>query len=95
MRRTILFSLLLLLLQESSYSQTKNPTENVNQLLEKYQSKNSPGVAIAIVKDGKVVYKKGVGVANLEYQIPITPQTIFHIASISKQFTLFSVLLLE
>lgn len=95
MRRTILFSLLLLLLLESSYSQTKNPTKKVNQLLEKYQSKNSPGVAIAIVKDGKVVYKKGVGVANLEYQIPITPQTVFHIASISKQFTLFSVLLLE
>lgn len=94
MRRTILFSLLLLLL-ESTNAQTKNPTEKVNQLLEKYQSKNSPGVAIAIVKDGKVVYKKGVGVANLEYQIPITPQTVFHIASISKQFTLFSVLLLE
>ena len=95
MRRTILFSLLLLLLLESTNAQTKNPNEKVNQILEKYQSKNSPGVAIAIVKDGKVVYKKGVGVANLEYQIPITPQTVFHIASISKQFTLFSVLLLE
>lgn len=52
-------------------------------------------MAIAVVKDGKVIYKKGFGLANLEYEIPITPQTVFHIASISKQFTLFSILLLE
>jgi CubicO group peptidase (beta-lactamase class C family) len=95
MRRTILISLLFLLLLESANAQTKNPTEKVNQLLEKYHAKNSPGLAVAIVKDGKIVYKKGVGLANLEYQIPITPQTVFHIASISKQFTLFSILLLE
>jgi CubicO group peptidase (beta-lactamase class C family) len=47
------------------------------------------------VKEGSVVYKKGFGMANLEYHIPITPASVFHIASVSKQFTVFSILLLQ
>ena len=47
----------------------------------------SPGCAAAVIKDGSVVFKKGYGMANLEYDIPITPSTIFDIASVSKQFT--------
>ncbi len=53
-----------------------------------------PGAAIAILKHGKIVYKKGYGYANLEYNIPNTPSTVFHIASLSKQFTALSILLL-
>jgi CubicO group peptidase (beta-lactamase class C family) len=55
----------------------------------------TPGVAVAVVKDGAVVFKKGYGLANLEYDIPITPQSVFHIASVSKQFTAFSIYLLK
>ncbi len=71
------------------------PTEKVDELLLKYDSADAPGVALSVVKDGSVVYKKGVGIANLEYNIPITPSSIFHVASVSKQFTVFSILLLE
>ncbi len=53
-----------------------------------------PGAAVAVVKDGSVIFSKGYGSANLEYDVPVTPQTIFHIASVSKQFTAFSILLL-
>jgi CubicO group peptidase (beta-lactamase class C family) len=53
-----------------------------------------PGAAVAIVRNGKVLYKKGYGYANLENDVPITPATVFHIASLSKQFTALSVLLL-
>jgi len=42
-----------------------------------------------------MLYKKGYGIANLEYGIPISPSTVFHIASVSKQFTVFAILLLE
>jgi CubicO group peptidase (beta-lactamase class C family) len=56
---------------------------------------HTPGAAIAIVQDGEIVYKKGYGMANLEYDIPVTPATVFHIASVSKQFTAFAILLLE
>lgn len=55
----------------------------------------TPGVAVAVVKNGEIAFKNGYGLAHLEYDIPITPSTIFHIASISKQFTTFSILLLE
>ncbi|MGJ5815265.1 serine hydrolase domain-containing protein [Paludibaculum fermentans] len=66
----------------------------IDELFSAYNS-NTPGVAVAIVKDGGVIFKKGYGTANLEYGIPITPRTVFHIASVSKQFTAFSIYLLE
>lgn len=71
------------------------PEKQVDQLFTAWDRKESPGAAVAVVKDGKILYKKGYGMANLEYDIPNRPDTIFHIASVSKQFTTFSVLLLE
>lgn len=55
----------------------------------------TPGCAIAVAQGGTVVLQKGYGLANMEYAIPITPQTIFHIASESKQYVAFCILLLE
>ena len=55
----------------------------------------SPGFSVAVIKEGDLVYQAGFGSAQLEYAIPITPQTTFHVASVSKQFTTFAVLLLE
>lgn len=56
--------------------------------------RDTPGCAIAAVYDGKIVYDHGYGMANLDYQIPIAPTSIFYIASDSKQFTAFSIALL-
>lgn len=56
---------------------------------------STPGAAIAIYRDGEVVYANGYGIANLEHNIPITPSTIFDIASISKQFTAMCIALLQ
>ena len=76
-------------------SSTSDKKEKVDQLFKDWNSNNTPGAAVAIVKDGKILYSKGYGIANLEYDISITPNSIFHIASVSKQFTVFSILLLE
>lgn len=54
----------------------------------------TPGAAVAVVKDGKVIFQKGYGMADLEHNIPITAQTVFNIASVSKQFTAFATYLL-
>ena len=54
-----------------------------------------PGGVIGIVKDGKLVFSKAYGMASLEYKVPNTTQTIFNIASVSKQFTAYSMVLLE
>ena len=56
---------------------------------------NSPGASVAVIRAGEVVYSEGFGSAQLEYGIPVTPSTIFHVASVSKQFTAMAVLLLE
>lgn len=53
-----------------------------------------PGAAIAIERDGKIVYSKGFGHADLEHDVHITPATVFHIASVSKQFTAFAIAML-
>jgi CubicO group peptidase (beta-lactamase class C family) len=47
----------------------------------------SPGYAVAIIKDGEFAMRKGYGLANLDDGIAITPETSFHLASLSKQFT--------
>ena len=54
----------------------------------------TPGVSIAVQKEGKIIYSKGFGYANLEEDIKNTPTTIFHIASVSKQFTAFAIAML-
>lgn len=69
--------------------------DQVDEIFARWDDKNSPGAAVAVVQNGAIVYKKGYGMANLEYDIPNNPSTVFHIASVSKQFTAFSILLLE
>jgi CubicO group peptidase (beta-lactamase class C family) len=69
--------------------------EKINDLFKEFDNQNSPGAAVVIVKDGKIFYKQEYGIANLEYSIPIKSNSIFHIGSVSKQFTAFSILLLE
>lgn len=55
---------------------------------------STPGAAVAVQKDGKIIFSKGYGYADLESERKITPSTIFHIASVSKQFTAFSIAML-
>ena len=66
----------------------------VDKLFERMDKPTSPGCALAVVRDGRVVYARGYGMANLDHDIAITPSTVFHVASVSKQFTAAAVLLL-
>ena len=67
----------------------------VDDLFRDYDRPDSPGAAIVAVQDGKIILNREYGSANLEYGIPITPKTVFHVGSVSKQFTGFAILLLE
>ncbi len=66
----------------------------VDEIFAAWDSPDSAGCAVSIMRDGSIVYKQGYGMANLEYGVPITPSSIFHVASVSKQFTAFAVMLL-
>ncbi|ATB39850.1 aminopeptidase [Cystobacter fuscus] len=68
--------------------------QQVDALFAPWSGADTPGCAIGISRDGALDYVRGYGVSNLEYDVPITPESIFHVASISKQFTAFSILLL-
>jgi CubicO group peptidase (beta-lactamase class C family) len=67
----------------------------VDNLFKTWNSNTSPGAALGVVKDGKLIYAKGYGMADLEHNIPITENTIFYIGSVSKQFVTMCILLLE
>lgn len=55
----------------------------------------APGCALGVSRGGTLIYGRGYGLANLEWQIPITTATVFDIGSVSKQFTAAAVALLE
>ncbi len=69
--------------------------EKVDTVFAKWDSTVSPGCALSVMQDGQVVYKRGYGMADLDHDVPITPQTVFHVASISKQFTAAAIILLS
>ncbi len=75
--------------------QTQKEARIVDSLVATYHQAAGPGIAVSIVKDGNIVYHKETGFANLEYDNPITDSTVFHVASVSKQFAVFAILLLE
>src|ERR687883_432785 len=66
----------------------------VDRLFAAWDKSDTPGAAVAVIKDGAVLYKRGYGIANLEYDIPVTSATVFHVASVSKQFTAFAIAML-
>lgn len=68
--------------------------KSIDSLFAKWNSKNTPGFIIGIVRNDSLVFNKGYGMANLEYGIPITENTVFYIASVSKQFTAYCITLL-
>lgn len=64
-------------------------------LLAEWDRPDSPGAAVAVMLAGELVARVTVGAADLEHAIPITADSVFHAASLSKQFTAFAILLLE
>jgi CubicO group peptidase (beta-lactamase class C family) len=70
-------------------------TAAVDEVFEDFTKAGSPGCAVAVYRNGKPSYSKGYGLANLEEDVPIEPNSVFDIGSTSKQFTAASILLLE
>jgi CubicO group peptidase (beta-lactamase class C family) len=58
------------------------------------ERRHIPGLALAVARDGKLVKARGYGVANVEHEAPVTPDTVFELASITKQFTATAIMLL-
>jgi CubicO group peptidase (beta-lactamase class C family) len=76
-------------------AQEKSLEAQVDEIFAAWESPDSAGCAVSAMRDGAIIYKRGYGMANLEYGVPITPSSVFHVASVSKQFTAFALMLLE
>ncbi len=100
-RTTIIirFSILLLLMYcPVMRSQPANPqqfSKQVDRLFTGRIKASEPGAALVVTVKGKPIFKNCYGLADLEHKIPITPKTMFNLASVAKQFTAFAILLLE
>ncbi|MBT8221333.1 MAG: beta-lactamase family protein [Bacteroidia bacterium] len=64
-------------------------------IFQEWDKPTSPGLALGVFHDGKIVFSKGYGSADLEHDVPITPSTVFYTGSVSKQFVTMCILLLE
>ena len=63
----------------------------IDAFLDVHNGQDQPGVVLAIVKNGDLIYQRGYGMADLEHEILITPSTVFDVASVAKQFTGFAI----
>ena len=86
-RRTLCFILSMTAMLGCFGQLNDSLAKRIDRVFSEWDKTNSPGCALAVLKDGKVIYTRGYGMSNMEYAIAITPASIFHVASISKQFT--------
>jgi CubicO group peptidase (beta-lactamase class C family) len=77
-----------------SVTRSDTMTSRVDALFAPWAKPDSPGCGVGVSQNGTIVYEHGYGTANLDLGVPITPSTVFSVASISKQFTAMSILLL-
>jgi CubicO group peptidase (beta-lactamase class C family) len=92
MRRPYLFFPLVFLVTLNAAA--KEFSSRIDSLFIKYDGTDVPGASVMIIKDGKVIYKRGYGLADLEAKEPVTPSACFRLASVTKQFTAMSVMIL-
>lgn len=96
MRRALL---ILLAIPSIACAQTRlSPADSMGRAIDRvfdaWRDTEGPGCAVGASRNGRVVYERGYGMANLETGTPIRPSSIFHVASVSKQFTAAAIMLL-
>jgi CubicO group peptidase (beta-lactamase class C family) len=86
----------LLLVASAGRAQTMAPemAKQVDKVFAKWDRADSPGCALGVYRGGQIIYERGYGMEDLNEDVHITPGTVFHVASMSKQFTAASIVLL-
>ena len=90
-QRAILYSLLATALLASPLARADRVDDYIRGEMDQ---RRIPGVALAIVRDGKPVKTAAYGLCNLELNVPVKPETVFEIGSITKQFTAAGIMML-
>ncbi|WP_228852212.1 serine hydrolase [Aegicerativicinus sediminis] len=86
---------LYLLLLVIGIGTAQNLDTKIDAIVAKEYPADGPGISLLVAKDGKPIYRKAFGMANLELQVPLKPENVFELGSITKQFTAVSILMLQ
>lgn len=73
---------------------TKNTEAEIDAIFNQAYPIHSPGATVLIAKDDTILYRKAFGMANLELKVQMKPETVFQLASITKQFTAVAIMIL-
>ena len=90
-----IYQLIFILFIYSSSVTGQNLEHEINGYLSAKFDTAKPGLSILVAKDGKAIYAKGFGMANMELDVKVEPKHVFEIGSITKQFTAVSILMLK
>lgn len=89
--KNIVISFILIILITSCKMNNENAIDHI---FGEYNKPDLPGAAVMVIKNGEKVFQKGYGLANIELNLPVNESTNFRLASVTKQFTAMSILLL-
>jgi CubicO group peptidase (beta-lactamase class C family) len=97
MRRFALVAMALVFAPQFSPARAQSPDSAaaVDRIFAGWTSSATPGCAVGVARNGKAILERAYGMANLEYDVPNTAETIFEAGSVSKQFTATAVVLLS
>src|SRR3954470_17004174 len=92
MYKSILYLITILLLSSFGFGQNKQIEKKIDEFLSKQFNQADPGCVVLAAKEGKIIYRKAFGSADLQLNVPLNADMVFNIASITKQFTAVAIL---
>jgi len=92
--RSVLFVCCLFTFATLALAQSSLDSAVADYVKAEMERQHIPGLALLVTRDGKVVRSEGFGLANVELQVPVKPETIFQSGSVGKQFTATAVMML-
>jgi CubicO group peptidase (beta-lactamase class C family) len=93
--RFVLATLALRMLLNAAALAQDVPTQKVDPIFSLYDKPGSPGCSLGVIRDRDFVYRKAYGLANLELGVPLSPQSVVYMGSVSKQFTAAAIVLAD
>ena len=94
-RQKQIWPCVVLLISFAVYNCSMAQESKMDKLFETYTGDSIPGAAVMVIKKGRPIITKTYGMANLEDGVPVTPQTNFRLASVTKQFTALAIMQLQ
>jgi len=80
--------------QEAAFAASARTNARIDSIFAPWDREDSPGCALGVVQNGRFLYTRGYGMANLDYRIPNSPSMVYYVGSVSKQFTAAAIALL-